>query len=387
MFPLEHPRLMSDDELCNWVKSLLKRQAPESRFLDYKAKISTESQRDKIELCKDVSSFANEGGGVLLYGVPEEKESGTPIPKNLSECGIEIPTGLTEQIENILLDIIVPPLPELEIRILKLEELSPKSLLMIYHPESWNKPHMVEKCGHARYYHRECFSAKPMNERQVEAAYLSRKASLDYAENFFKTGDFRAIPKVGRFFRAVICPRFTLIRKEKMREEQFRSWLDNNPPGGRRGDWVPFLDGWCFRGYPQGKFHGKQYELRLFHNGAVCFNMDLDSAIYEKELNLDYMENTVFRNMILLNASKAFEFLRISGPLSIQVNLYNVKGINAFFHSGEWFSNRRTGPTPIETDSISFIEEMSVNELRFHLDNVLKRLIDRLASAFGIWRG
>lgn len=386
MFLPKHPRLMSDHEICDWAKSLIKRRAPESSSLDYKTKISIENQTERIELGKDVSSFANEVGGILLYGVPEMEEQGVPVPKDLSECGIEIPPDLSINIENILLDVVAPPLPELHIRVLNLKELGQKSLLMIYHPESWNKPHMVEGYKHSRYYRRGNFRAVIMNERQIEAAYLSRKASIDYADIFFKIGDFRAIPEHGRFFRAVICPLFYLIRKEEMLEEQFKKWLNVNPPGGRRGDWVPFLDGWCFLGYPSGNFHGKQYELRLFHNGAFCFNMDLDYAINSQDiLDLEGMK-TVFKDMILQYANKAFEFLRISGPLSMQVDLYNVKTLNAGFPPRDYMFDPNMGITPIETDTITFNEQMSVSELRFNTDKALERVIDRLASAFGIWR-
>ena len=176
---------MSDDELCDWASSLINRRAPESSSLDYKADISfLDKQSDKVELAKDISSFANETGGVLLYGVPEEEQNNVPVPKALSECGIEVPASFLEKIENILIDVIVPPLPELDIRLLNIKEIAPKSLIMVYHPESWNKPHMIDRYNHFRYYRRGNFRAVPMEERQIEAAYLFRKVSLAHAKDF-----------------------------------------------------------------------------------------------------------------------------------------------------------------------------------------------------------
>jgi hypothetical protein len=385
---------MNDEELYNWVRSLIERKAPESSSLDYKAEIHLDSKikHNRVELGKDVSSFANEGGGILLYGVPEEdeQESGVPIPKDISECGIEIAEDLPEKIENILLDIIEPPLPELYIKVLKLEELGSKSLLMIYHPESWGKPHMVEGYKDARYYRRGNFRAVVMTERQVEAAYFSRKVSLTHAEDFFETGDFRTITKEGRFLRVVICPRFTLIRKEEMREEQFIEWLRENAPKDFNKSWTPFLNGWSVLSYRDGKISGNSSELRLFHNGSICFNVDLDRYAIKKNENkcfllLEVMEK-LFNNMILSYANKAFEFLKISGPLSAQINLYSVDGLNAIFPHGSSFGGVSEGSTPIDKNDISFIEELSVDELRFHFDNVLKRLMNRLATVFGIWR-
>ena len=90
--------------------------------------------------------------------------------------------------------------------------------------------------------------------------------------------------------------------------------------------------------------------------------------------------------MAFLYANKVFEFFRISGPLSIQVSLHNVKTLNAEIPYDVWFADTDLGPTPIEKDKISFIEETSVDELKFNIDNVTKRLIRRLASVFGIWQ-
>lgn len=387
----KHPKLMNDDELCIWVQSLIERKAPESSSLDYKAEISIDGRPKRIELGKDVSSFANEGGGILLYGVPEEKEqtSGVPIPKSLSGCGINIAEDLPEKIENILLDIVVPPLPELYIKVLNLEELNPKSLLMIYHPESWNKPHMIEGYKDARYYRRGNYRAIIMNERQVEAAYLFRKVSLAHAEDFFKTGDFRTIPGGGRFLRIIFCPRFTLTRKKEMREAEFINWLDKNTPGGCRVDRSPFLNGWSLRVDPKGEFYGKQYELRLFHNGAISFNMDLSWVILENLIYLQDLEEKINRKF-LPYANEYFKFLGILGPLSTQVNFYNVRNLEgthiARRNEHNYFVNDTKGPTPIDKEEVSFVEELSAEELRFHPDVVLKRLMDRLASAFGIWR-
>lgn len=387
-FP-KNPRLMSDDELCGWARALIERQAPESSVLDYKAEINLEKTTERVELAKDVSSFANEFGGTLLYGVPQIEGDRGPVPKSFSECGISIPEGLAKRIEDILTDVIVPPLPELHIRSLALEKGQDKFLLMIYHPESWCKPHMVEGYKEARYYRRGNYQTILMKEREVEAAYLFRKVSMARAEEFFVTGNFRPYPKEGSFLRVIICPRFPLIQRQDMSEERFKNWLDSNPPNGRRGEWVPFLDGWVFRGYPSGNYHGKQYELRLFHNGGYCFDLDLDAVMHSKlkALKLKQIKG-FFKDMILPYAGKAFEYLRITGPVSMQVNLHNVNGLNAVvFPSSNAIDpeSKVEGETPLDKDKMEYREETSVSEILTNQDKVLKTLLDRLCSAFGIW--
>ena len=162
-----HPKLISDADLCTWLNSLIKRKAPESDYLDYKESISISTKKEKMELCKDVTSFANENGGALIYGVPETDQNGVPVPKDIAECGIELPSDLIINIENILLDVIAPPLPELFIKVISLDGTSSKSVLLIYHPGSWNKPHMVEGYKQGRYYRRGNFRSILMYEKQI----------------------------------------------------------------------------------------------------------------------------------------------------------------------------------------------------------------------------
>jgi hypothetical protein len=381
-----HPKLISDADLCTWLNSLIKRKAPESDYLDYKESISISTQKEKMELCKDVTSFANENGGALIYGVPETDQNGVPVPKDIAECGIELPSDLIINIENILLDVIAPPLPELFIKVISLDGTSSKSVLLIYHPGSWNKPHMVEGYKQGRYYRRGNFRSILMYEKQIEEAYLKRKASSESARAFFEGTNFRKIPTQGTFLRAVACPHYSLYRREEMAERTFKNWLDSNPPGGRRGEWVPFIDGWCFRGYPQGNFYGKQYEIRFFHNGAICLDIDLSTEIENELLKLTWIEEYVFSELFLPYSAKVLEAHKINGPISFKFQLFNAKGLSAKIKPGSWYSDPKIGATPIETDSLSFVEDSSVNELNLFQPNLLKRLVDRFSSAFGLWR-
>ena len=82
--------------------------------------------------------------GVIVYGVPEMVENGVPLPQSLEACGIALPAGTPERVESILSDGISPPLPELSIRVLRIDGLGTgDSVLFIHHPASWNGPHMV----------------------------------------------------------------------------------------------------------------------------------------------------------------------------------------------------------------------------------------------------
>jgi Schlafen, AlbA_2 len=60
-------RTLSDDDLRDWCLQRIEMRSPESDVLDYKQEFGALSKESvKLELAKDVSSFANERGGVLV---------------------------------------------------------------------------------------------------------------------------------------------------------------------------------------------------------------------------------------------------------------------------------------------------------------------------------
>jgi len=208
-----------------------------------------------------------------------------------------------------------------------------------------------------------------MSETEVEAAYASRRSVRIAAEEFFRTADLGTIP-TGRFLRAMIFPTSTLVRRERMREEEFRKWLSGNPPQGRRGDWIPFLDGVRFLSVAGGALYGKQFELRYFHSGAVSFTTDLQMLLPDNgALNLADTEKIVDL-YVLIPTAKFFELLGIASPLVVKFP----------------FGDSDKGPSALSQDPTSFLEESSSDELLGQHEKLRGRLAERLFAAFGLWR-
>lgn len=376
---------MTDEELSAWVCDLIARRVPESDDLDYKATVNVGTRSEKLELAKDVSSFANERGGTLLYGIPEDDSGEAPVPKELAACGIPIPPNLPETVENILMETVDPPLPECVVRVVSVENAPDKRALLVYHPASWNRPHMtLYKDG--RFYRRGNFRAVLMRERDVEAAYAARRATATAAQSFFSTGDFGVLPTQGAFIRVIVSPHLSLVRREVMREREFLVWLATNAPADRRGDWVPFLDGWRFPSYANGALDGHQFEVRLFHSGATACTMDATDLFAADVLMLHMVDQQFLESYILQPASKAFESLRVVGPVTIRVSVHGVVGHGALDRTNTWIANIERGVSESLSRDFTFDEETSAAEMQFNRAAVRRRLMDRLAAAFGMWR-
>ena len=176
----KHPDQYQDDELRQWVERLVHDQVEEGPQLDYKAEIHLTEPAQRREAAKDISSFANEIGGTLLYGIPEARGSSeAPIPSE--PYGIDPIPNLEQHLEDVHVGFIRPLLPESRIRKVELTNYPNKVVYVVWTPESWLGPHMVEPNGDRRYYRRGQFRAVIMAEHEVRSRYERLLASLDIA--------------------------------------------------------------------------------------------------------------------------------------------------------------------------------------------------------------
>src|SRR3954451_17276289 len=56
------------------IDALVADEVREGRTLDYKEKLPGNADKDKKEFLADVSSFANAGGGDMIFGVVEKRD-------------------------------------------------------------------------------------------------------------------------------------------------------------------------------------------------------------------------------------------------------------------------------------------------------------------------
>ena len=391
----KHPDLMSDDELREWVLELVARETPESIFLDYKQTVATKSRSDKREIAKDVSSFANERGGVVLYGVSQkERDSGEPIPAE--PIGMASIPGLPQIIEDILVDALTPSLPELRVREITLEEPPDKVVYLVWHPESWEAPHMIHAYGQHRYYRRGNFRAVVMEEGEVERLYLRRQSRRTLAAQFLQDADFgESLFSPDQLpMRIVVCPAFLFENRCDFSQRAMREWLRENDPLHRGQGWYPFIDGVRFFGvrsrYPEEEGPDRRYrsEVRLFRNDAV-------SRYDEKRLT---KQGTVLSGLTFLwrlhetlsFVGEFYEWIGMIGDVLIDIAGFNMKGVSfdvGLEKLGFLYEPVQDDQLVWRNETLQFrvmasVTELLTRESRWALERCI---MDRLTQCFGIW--
>jgi len=152
------------------LEELFSNKIEESINLDYKsgeALLGTE--KSKKEISKDVASFANSDGGLIIYGIEEENH----VPKKYAFINGNKYTK--EWIEHIIQSRIHRKINGLRIYPVRINNDLTKTIYIVKIPESPNVPHMSSD---KRYYKRFNFESVPMEQYEVRNLYLKNRLTV-----------------------------------------------------------------------------------------------------------------------------------------------------------------------------------------------------------------
>jgi len=149
------------------LAALVTDQAEEGRNLDFKRELPGSSEKDKMELCADVSSFANTGGGYLLFGVDETGGAASGIPGLPS---VDVDAAIL-RLEQILTAGIDPPVPGIASQ--RIPTVDGESVIAVHIPRSWRAPHLVKHGGSFRMYARTSRGKQPLDAQEIRRTFES----------------------------------------------------------------------------------------------------------------------------------------------------------------------------------------------------------------------
>ncbi len=140
-----------------FLESLIQNGIEENIHLDYKEQLGSNA-----EIAKDISSFANNDGGNIIYGIREVNNKPTEIIPLIQP-------NLREKIDQIARNGIDP---SLDIRILPVDvniQGNQGQVFLIYIPRKYPILHQAVRRG--KYYKRTEFTSSPMSNFEIETAF------------------------------------------------------------------------------------------------------------------------------------------------------------------------------------------------------------------------
>ena len=151
------------------IQSLIDNNVEESIHLDFKAAAALDkSEKKKDEIAKDVSSFANSDGGVIVYGISEKDHCADSL------SFVDGNTFAKEWLEQVINSKINKRIVGIQIFPVRFDDKITQSVYVVKIPRSDNGPHMSSD---RRYYRRYNFVSVPMEDYEVRDSILRVKKS------------------------------------------------------------------------------------------------------------------------------------------------------------------------------------------------------------------
>ena len=164
-----------------YLNSLIQVGEQESLTLDYKASAAlAKGDKEKNDLSKDVSAFANSAGGLLVYGIVEDKH----VPIGI-DTGVDRNVITKEWLESVIKSRIQPVVDDLAIKQIDLPSKGvDKVAYVVKVPGATSRaPHQAHD---HRYYKRFNFESTPMEDYEVRD--LMRR-SLEFGKKYAAAWD------------------------------------------------------------------------------------------------------------------------------------------------------------------------------------------------------
>ncbi len=131
--------LIRDDPLTRETAVFLAEYAEEDDRVDYKQTIDPASEKDWLEITKDISSFANTHGGYLVFGINDVEKKIVGLSRNVADT-IKDANNLHQKINRHL----EPNIVGLRAKEFNIDGLT---IVVLYIPQSIGITHMISKDG------------------------------------------------------------------------------------------------------------------------------------------------------------------------------------------------------------------------------------------------
>lgn len=159
---------------------------PESTNLDWKQKLpltpdaveQKAKQHQQQELAKDIAAMANSGGGMIVYGVAEDRSPGTSAADHIKPVGI-VDESTLRSIRQVAGSLIYPPVTGLQLLPVSPAGLPTDGVLILIVPDSPEAPHLVHPSNPQSWFgapYRHGPDTEWMVERQLATAFAARES-------------------------------------------------------------------------------------------------------------------------------------------------------------------------------------------------------------------
>jgi hypothetical protein len=354
------------------IHSLIKLGIRESKVIDFKRKLPDDSDYSKKEFLADVSSFANSGGGDIIFGIGES--GGLPIKL----YGVRSKDMEQEilRLEHLILDGVEPRIYGTEVHPVLLS--NGKYVVIVRIPRSWSAPHMVTYKAHSKFYTRNSSGKHPLDVSELKVAFsltdtiiTSMRAFRNERIHEIRSGS-AAIPlsDTGKILLHIIP--FSMSSPTSNIDIPL---MEHHPhlPKSLFGSDI-FHQRYNFDGF---LLHTETSYMQVFRSGAIEFVVDefLSHSKGKSSIPIDYERMVIDMVTDVLSLEKESN---IEPPFLIMITILSVKGCFMGISSNyKWYDGQ-----PIDRNDLS-LPEIYIDAFDTNIQHALKPAFDTVWNAAG----
>jgi hypothetical protein len=347
----------------------------EKKTLDYKVNFSGNSDEDKREFLKDITSFANSSGGDIIYGIKEENG----VPVELVGIPNEEVDAKIRWIEDLVRQAVQPRIPGIKIQPIDLGE--GLAALVVRIPKSWRSPHCVTFKNWSRFFARSSNGVYQLDIDELRNAFILSETLGEKISSFRNNriasivADETGMPLYSSsniILHIIPISAFAFTRKDIDLKAIYNGCKISPICSGAYNRRINF-DGIFIYSVEMEKGKTDSY-VQLYKNGII-------EAVESKMLPFKDKSIPISYEAYLIRSTKEYiEFLKeldIELPFFIYVTLTGVKGY--FIPSSQrFFSSNQIIDKEILNPSVMVLDDFNTD-----IDVLLRPIFDGIWNAAG----
>lgn len=360
------------------ILALVANGEEERRTMDFKRELPGDADRSKDEFRADVTSFANAGGGDLIFGVDEVGSVATAVP-GLPDVNIDAEILRLHEVIQSRID---PRVPGCEVWPIPIEGQAPVIIVRV--PRSWRGPHLVKFNDSFRMYGRTSKGKYIFDATEIRSAYA---LSEQLSERIRRWRDDRIATVMGGspplpledgarlFIHLIPLSSFTGSAGYSV-GELIKQQLAFGPPDSGGGNDRINIDG--IVSFAVGESNRNYTYCQLFRSGIV---EAVSTSIVHVNKGLRYVASVAYEKWTMAAVASYLKGLKQLGvPLPIAV-LMSIAGANgAIFAVSARF---RARPESTIDRAMVMLPDVLVESYDVEVQTLLRPIFDAVWNAAG----
>jgi hypothetical protein len=359
------------------LRGLLENEVSESLNLDYKRELNLDGRDDRKEFLRDLSSFANAQGGLLIYGMDEERDvDGKPtgIPKEVAGFAESNPDSLVQKIEHIIKDGIEDRLPSYDLYLLAVD--TGRIVLMIRIAPSVRAPHMVVYGGERRFFARTNSGKQEMSVTQIRDAVIKTQSLEDRILGFVRERVVAWSAKTPEpFWLMHVIPVTSSRTALDVTDPNLVTRLGSAMNGIVFGSYYSHH---CLEGFKIYSGAGAGRQVTFFRNGGIEFYDQMALHRRDKSLLFAYAAFDKYVFQLFTGALGLYREGHLQLPAAVCITLQRVKGCTL---PGERY--RTILPAGLQEAEQVIVDPIVLLDLPSDPSRELRPALDLIWNAFG----